>query len=233
MLQYWQKEGKVVKFLAIKDFNLSFYEDLINLIKKHNLPYVVKEYKMRQTLFPTNAKCEKIGIILAGEVSIEHEQRDGRNIIIKQLQKYQVFGEILLFSPDQTYPYTIIASSDTKVLFIDKKTLLKVLSSNEKILANFLSHSAKSYMILNKYIKMLTQKHIINKLAYYLIHYATISDKKRSAYVKSKTALASFLGIERQSLIRTLNELKAKNILDYDLHQIYVKDITYLKNKIN
>ena len=85
--------------------------------------------------------------------------------------------------------------------------LLKILKENINLLEQLLSHISSSYIILNRLIKLKSQKTIEHKLAYYFIYFENITEKKLSCKINSKTQLADFLGIERPSLHRALNNL--------------------------
>lgn len=222
-----------MKNFTIKAFKPSFAADLINIIKTTPLPHTIKQYTSRQVIASPIDKCETMGIVLSGRVTIEHNTNDGRRSIIRTLEAQEIFGEILLFLETATYPYSIIACEETSILFIKRAPLLNLLQQSPDLLEQFLSHIANSYMILNKFIKMRSQKRIVNKIAYYLIYYGNIKSSGEKMRIKSKTEIAEFLGIERQSLIRELNLLKSANIIDYNLDYIYVKNYEALEKMIN
>lgn len=220
------------KFM-LKDFNINFYNELVNHLIQMSYPFAYKKYEKKQAIFIANTECNSIGIITKGSINIEHDFEDGRKVIINNLHEYDIFGEILIFSHENLYPYHIISNTKTEVLFIHKDVFLQVLEEDKSLLEKFLFHLSKSYLKLNKYIKLMSQKTIINKLSYYLLHYQKITESNRTCYLSTKTELADFLGVERQSLIRELNKLKEKKIINYDKDCIYVLDFFFLKKHIN
>ncbi len=231
MLQF-NKAGEKMHKDYLKNFQITFYQDLISIISKRKLPNNIKNYEVGQVIASINQQCEKVGIVLKGNVHIEHILEEGKKIIINQLIKYDIFGEILLFSNEPFYPYQIVSTTTSQVLFINKATLLKTFKEDINLLEKYLFHIAESYMNLNKYIKLKSQKTIVNKLAFYFINYANINSSQLICKLKSKTYLASFLGIERQSLVRELNNLKNKKLIDYDRKNIYIKDFSYFNQLI-
>jgi CRP-like cAMP-binding protein len=215
-----------------KNFNINFYQDLIQILHLKSYPSYKKRFNSNQIICMTHSRCETIGIILNGSVNIEHSLEDGKKIIVNQLYQYDVFGEILIFSDEQQYPYSIVANQETEILFIHKTILLSALSEDKDLLEQFLNHVSKSYMKINKYVKLMSQKQILNKIAFYLIHYQGIDQSNLTCRLTTKTELADFLGIERQSLIRELNHLKNKKIIDYNKDYIYIKDLAYLEHLV-
>lgn len=229
---HFNKVGEKMHRDYLKNFHSTFYQDLFSIIKKNKLPYNIRSYEKGQIIASINQQCERVGIILAGDVQIEHILEDGKKVIINQLIQYDIFGEILLFSKKPVYPYQIVSYDISEILFISKEILLKIFKEDINLLEKYLYHISESYMNLNKYIKLKSQKTIINKLAYYFIHYANITENQLICKLKSKTYLAEFLGIERQSLIRELNYLKTKNFIEYDKKNIYIRDFFYFSSLI-
>lgn len=217
----------------LKNFHIDFFHELLYVIKKNNLSYHSKKYEKNQIIFIANSKCERIGIILNGKISIEHVLKDGKKVTINIIEKYDIFGEILLFSDENIYPYNIIANTKCEVMFLSRDVLLSILNQNTFLLNKFLFHISESYMTLNKYIKLKSQKNIVSKLAFYFLQYANIDSNNLICKLNTKSDLANFLGVERQSLIRELNNLKSKNILSYDKKNIYLKDITFFEKIVN
>ncbi len=231
MLHY-EKVGEKMHKDYLKNFHALFYQELFSLIKNNSSLYSIKHYKKEQIIALSGDDCPHVGIVLDGVISIEQIHSDGSKNIINTLKQYDIFGEILIFSDQSTYPYDIIASKNCEILFITKQNLLKIFKEDIDFLDKFLYHISISYMNLNQLIKLKSQKTIIHKLAYFLLNYAHISKNNLNCKIESKTKLAQLMGVERQSLIRELNHLRDSDILTYDRHFIYVKDLDYFKGLI-
>ncbi|QVK18721.1 Crp/Fnr family transcriptional regulator [Mycoplasmatota bacterium] len=216
----------------LKNFHALFYQDLLSIILQKKYPYSVRNFSKQQVIAFSDDCCSSIGIVLKGQIKIEQLHANGKRNIINTLNEYDIFGEILLFANEPTYPYEIIAVSNCEVLFITKPILLKIFKEDINILEKFLYHISNSYMNLNKYIKLITKKTIVCKLAYYLIYYAHITENNFTYEIDTKTHLAELIGVERQSLIRELNNLQKNNRLFYDRKHIYIKDFYYFKQLI-
>lgn len=213
----------------LKNFHPLFYQDLLAIIAKKKYPYSVRNYTKQQIIALSDDCCSSIGIVLKGQIKIERSLLNGKRHTINTLKQYDIFGEILLFAEEPNYPYEIIAFNNCEILFIRKTILLKIFKEDINILEKFLYHISKSYMNLNKYIKLISQKTILCKLAYYLLNYGHITENNLTYKIDSKTHLAEIIGVERQSLIRELNRLKENNRLFYDRKFIYIKDFHYFK----
>ncbi len=216
----------------LKNFHANFFLELFSLIHEKQFPHLIRTYEKDQPIEMANDQCTQVGFVLNGNVQIEEVLRSGKKNVINNLNQFDIFGEILLFSSNPYYPYDIIAISQCEILLINKEILLKIFKEDINILEKFLYHISHSYMNLNKFAKLQTQKNIQSKLAYYFIYYNQISYDNLVCKIQTKTHLAELLGVERQSLIRELNRLKLNHYLDYDRNNIYILDFSYFKTLI-
>jgi CRP/FNR family transcriptional regulator, dissimilatory nitrate respiration regulator len=217
---------------VIKNFQINFYDELKEYLKTKPQSYTIKRFNKKQVLHQAGSPCDYLGIVLNGAVSIEHHLEDGKRLVINHLAKHEIFGEILLFSLEKIYPYDIIASTNCDILYIDQKTIIQLLMHDKVLLEKYLIHLSNSYATLNRYIKLKSQKTIVNKLAYYLVKYEKLNEGNKVCHLTTKTQLADFLGVERQSLIRELNHLRAQGVLDYDKECLYILNLDYFKQQV-
>jgi len=216
----------------LKNFHANFYEDILLLVKRKKFPYSIRHYDKENVIALNGQPCIFVGIVLNGQLKIEQNQSDGKKTIINTLKRYDIFGEILLFTEQPIYPYDIITSTNCDILFISKAILLKIFNEDLNLLEKYLYHISKSYMNLNQVIKLKSQKTIVSKLAYYFIHYMNITENNLECKIDSRTQLAELLGIERQSLFRTLKYLTDNERIYYEGKSIYIKDFYFFKQLI-
>jgi CRP-like cAMP-binding protein len=217
--------------MLIKSQRPSLFEEMVKIIHENDFPYTIKKYEKNQLICEAQSKCDKIGIVIDGEISIENILFNGKKNIINIIN--DCFGEILLFTEENLYPYNVVSYKNCEIIFITKEILFKIFKVDMIILEKFLQHISQSYMILNQYIKLKSQKTINSKLAYYLIHYVKISPEYTKYKITTKTELAEFLGVERQSLIRELNKLKEKLVIDYNKQYIMIINYDYIISLID
>ena len=158
----------------LKNFYLDFYHQLYYLAKNKGLHFSLKKYEKEQIIALRDSKCKQIGIVLKGEVRIEHLSSSGKRDIIRILKRYDIFGEILIFTETSRYPYDIISATNTEIFFINKENLLKILKENISLLT-ILTHIASSYLMLNKIIKLKSQK-LLNKISFYFLYFEKIKE---------------------------------------------------------
>ena len=122
----------------------------------------------------------------------------------------------LIFS---SYPYfrgDIIATKDSEIVLISKDNLIKLLTTNNDFLIEYMRIQSNFGKELNARIKLLSINNIQDRFLYYLhlnkdvISYNTITD------------LAKQLNIERETLSRLISKLIKNNIIIRDNKTIKV-----------
>ena len=197
-----------------------------------NIEYSEATYQKGQILFQEGDICKKIGIIEEGSIQLERIYSSGKGIVLSKLSEGDVFGEALVISSKALYPATIIAKSECKILFINKEEIIKLCSSNEKILENFITLLSDKVIMLNKKVKSTSLKSIKHKVADYLLEKSNEADSNTIKLNGSKEEIAGFLGIPRPSLSRELINLRDENIIEFDRRSIRILDINKLEEKL-
>lgn len=202
-------------------------EEIFSYIK-----YSEVSYNKGQILFQEGDNCENIGIIEDGIIQLERIYSSGKSIVLAKLSKGDVFGEALVISSKALYPATVIAKSDCKILFINKKEIIKLCSNNEKILENFLTLLSDKVIMLNKKVKSTSLKSVKHKVIDYILEKSSESNSNIIKLNESKEDIAAYLGIPRPSLSRELINLRNENIIEFDRNSITILKFDELEEKL-
>ena len=152
--------------------------------------------------------------------------------MLNRLNEGDVFGEALVFSKARTYPATVISLNESKVLFIDKSDILKILTKEEKVLENFISLLSNKVFILNSKIKSISFKSVRQKVIGYILNEVK-EQKSNSIMLKNtKEEIAALLAIPRPSLSRELINLRNLGYIKFDRKRITVLDIESLEEEL-
>ncbi|SCJ05458.1 Global nitrogen regulator [uncultured Clostridium sp.] len=196
------------------------------------IKYSEVRYNKGQILFQEGDNCENIGIIEDGIIQLERIYSSGKSIVLAKLSKGDVFGEALVISSKALYPATVIAKSDCKILFINKKEIIKLCSNNEKILENFLTLLSDKVIMLNKKVKSTSLKSVKHKVIDYILEKSSESNSNIIKLNESKEDIAAYLGIPRPSLSRELIKLRDENSINFDRNTITILDMEKLEEKL-
>ncbi len=178
-------------------------EKIINIIlRRYKETFESKSFKANETIFYEHDKCDHIGIVKNGEISIKSYFADGKEVTYNTLKTGQMFGNNLIFSSRPFYRGDVIAEKDSEIIFISKETLIDLLMNDQEFLMAYLSEQSDFSKTLNFKIKLLTISGAEDRFVYYL----TFNNNKIS--FKSVTKLANELYMTRESLSRTIKKLK-------------------------
>ena len=205
-------------------------ESIKNVLKE--IKYYIKTYSKGEIIANEDDECRSLSLVLAGTVEIQRLYSNGKYIVLSRIFEGDVFGEALVFSKSKTYPATVIALSECKVLFINKSDVLKICSNEEKILENFVSLLSDKVFILNSKIKSISFKSIRQKVINYILNEVK-KQKDNSIILKNtKEEIAALLGIPRPSLSRELINLRDMNYIEFNRKKITILEIESLEEEL-
>ena len=202
-------------------------EEIFSYIK-----YSEVSYNKGQILFQEGDACKNIGIIEEGSIQLERIYSSGKSIVLAKLSAGDVFGEALVISSTALYPATVIAKSNCKIIFINKKEIMKLCSSNESILENFVTLLSDKVIMLNKKVKSTSLKSVKHKVVDYILEKSNVANSNVIMINESKEDIAAYLGIPRPSLSRELIKLRDENIIDFDRNSITILKFHELEEKL-
>ena len=205
-------------------------ESIRNVLKE--IKYYIKTYSKGEIIAHEDDECRSLALVLFGTVEIQRLYSNGKYIVLSRLLEGDVFGEALVFSKSKTYPATVIALNECKVLFINKEDVLKICSYEEKVLENFISLLSDKVFILNSKIKSISFKSLRQKVINYILN--EIKEQKSNSIIlnNTKEEIASLLGIPRPSLSRELISLRDLGYIEFDRKIIRVLDVESLEEEL-
>jgi len=192
--------------------------------------YNTRNYQSGQIIAIKGESLTQISLILTGAVEIQKNYPAGKMIVINQISVGGVFGEVAIFSSKNTFSSTVMASLDTKIMFISKTNIIKICFQNKKFLSNLLHLLSEKILILDHKLHFLSGESIRQKLCLYLIEqyvkYKTLSIRLDM----SKQKMAEQFGVARPSLSRELIQMKKEGLIDYNNTHIIIQNLQALEN---
>lgn len=202
-------------------------EYLLEFFKDTN--YIIKNYSKNDIIALEGDTCTSIGLILDGNIDIKRTL--GTKVIhVSSFGRGHIFGEVIAFSDINLYPATVVSSTSSKIMFINKDNFIKFFTSHEDFLAMFLNDLSNKIFLLNKSITNLTFSSIRQKLCNFLI---TEYKSQHSVNIKlnmTKEKIAESLGITRPSLSRELINMREMGLIDYSRSHITILDLEEIES---
>ncbi len=209
-----EKLKKSVLFINLSD------EYILRLFKNGDISTV--DYPKGSLIHIEDELCDRIEIILSGNVVIDSIDEEGRYFTITDFRQGDILGGNLIFSSNPYYPMTITALKDTRVCQIRKNELLGLLGDHAEFLQGFLCLISDNVSILSSKIKSSINKTIREKIVTYLMKQQI---KQKGDYIKldmSKKKLSENMGVQRTSLSRELKKMKDEGLIDYNRDYIQI-----------
>lgn len=202
-------------------------EEVYNALQ--NIPYSISEYTNGDVIAIEGDSCDRLGIILEGNIEIHKSFASGKNVTINHFEAGNIFGEALVFSGKHLYPATIISSSQAKIMFIQRNDIIHLMTLDTRILNNFMGVLSNRILMLNQRLTNLTLDTLRKKIAnMILMEY----NNQHSTYLTipySRKKMAEMLNIPRPSLSRELTNMKEDGLIDFYKNNIKILDLEGLK----
>lgn len=200
--------------------------DIDNILSELNIKETY--YKKGEILAFQDEPCNRLIILLSGSVKAEMTDPSGKVVKVEDIYAPNPLAILFLFGESNRFPVQATAREDISALVIPKQSVLKMLSMDERLLMNYLDISANFAARLSQKLHFMSFRTIRQKLAMYILN---LSQKNKSDEVeldRTKTALAEYFGVSRQSVERELSVMQLDGLIQIDKKIISIRE----KNKL-
>ena len=171
-----------------------------------------------QVLYDAEHAPRALAIVIEGHIRIKY----GR-VVMNDLYAGDVFGAAALYGSDESYPSTIVAGSDGRILLIPQETVSRWMAEVPRVAENYVRFLSERIRFLNRRLTTLTAGPADGRLWKYLL---THRDSNNQVYVAGgMSALAERLDMGRSSLYRSLDALSFAGRIRREGKMIYLLDM--------
>lgn len=193
-------------------------------------------YARGDVLFQAGDPQQTVGLVLTGEIHVQKEDYAGNRFLINVLQKGDLFGEVSAFANLGQWANTVLAGSESRVLFmrVDRisKPCCRVCQAHQLLTENMLYLVANKALVMNSRINYLKMKGMREKLASFLLEQSAKMNNLTFNLSINREALADYLNVSRPSMSRELGRMKEEGILDFYRSSFIIRDIQALRRMI-
>ncbi|MGL5330431.1 MAG: Crp/Fnr family transcriptional regulator [Peptostreptococcaceae bacterium] len=197
-------------------------EEILSLFK--NIDCRIVNYAKNDIIALEDSPCNKIGVVLNGTIDIKKILSPNKVVHISSFTTGNLFGEVIAFSSINIYPSTVISSTESEVLFLEKDNFIQFCTNNPEFLKLFLHDLTDKVVTLNKSITSLSFSTIRQKICNFLVQESNNYDSSLIMLKVTKEKLAESLGIPRPSLSRELINMKNEGLINYSRNIIKILD---------
>lgn len=177
-----------------------------------------KVYKKGDLICSEGTKSETLYIINEGGVKIVKLTKEGKEQIVHIFTSGDFFGELSLFSDNDTYNFDVYAISDLKVCTLTKQNMDDILINNPKISLKLLQVITKRLSETENLAQNLATNDAEIRIAYMLLEFAekygVITNQGLQVNLPiSREEMASYVGVTRETISRKLSIFEELGII--------------------
>ena len=181
----------------------------------------VRHFSNDEVLAFSGDRIEKAMILLEGKLKGEMVDYAGNSLKIEEIEPPQMVAPAFLYGPQSFFPVNLSALSSGKLLIIYKNDFTQLLSSDLRILNNYLNIVSGKAQFFSRKISFLSFKTIREKIASFLLQNIK-SGNSILILNQSQKGLAEMFGVARPSLARTISQMEEDNIIRWERNQVII-----------
>lgn len=205
--------------------------ETVGMAKFHFLKYLPGEQ-----IVEAGTPCTHIKFIISGSARSSIVNSDKRFKVSQTLNAPEVISPDYLFGKATNYPASVTAIEPTGILQIAKSDYIKILSSDDVFMFNYLNMLSMNAQKSPAGVLALTTGSIEERIAFWIIALTQPGGKDIALECRHRD-LYSFFGVQRASFISTLDDMKGRGLLDYSQNRIDIKNrrdlIELLESRLN
>ncbi|TGE31127.1 Crp/Fnr family transcriptional regulator [Desulfosporosinus sp. Sb-LF] len=197
---------------------------------------IQRTYPKKSFLFEEGQPTDGVYFILSGHIKIVKLHKDGREKTLAILKTGNILGEMTLFQ-NEFRTATAVALEKSTVIAIKKSDFLILLYDIPQLSIELISILSQRLADTNRQIQDLMFLNARSKVINNLIQMTKIYGKKQKDATEislklTHEELSNLVGITRENVTKTLNELQDLKIIEIVQKQIRILDLNKLKKEI-
>jgi CRP/FNR family transcriptional regulator, dissimilatory nitrate respiration regulator len=174
-----------------------------------------------------------IGVVLYGRIEVMKDNIVGQPLVVVQLGRGAIFGEVAAFSAKRIWPSSVRASRQTQILWMGASHFSghceKGCSSHRQLMSNMLGILASKALLLDQKVALLSMKTLRGKIATLLYEQRQQHKAANFSLPYDRKEMAEQLHVARPSLSRELAVMRQEGIIDFRRSEFHILDEERLK----
>lgn len=180
------------------------------------------EYKSGSTIYCEGNISNHVFYLLKGKIKTYKMNQDGKELITEIFSDNSFFGFTSLLE-NKPYLENAEAIKDSTLIRIRKQELLELIKTNPKLGLNFIDLLASDLENVKDHLMHLAYDSVRCRTADAILHLQGKKSHENSLDI-SRSDLASFLGIAKETLTRTLTDFKDEKLIQTFKNEIKILD---------
>ncbi len=183
-----------------------------------------KTFEEGERIYSYSENISEAGIILSGGVFLNQIQLSGKNTLLKEFSKGEMFGATLCAEETQRNNLIFTANTKAEILFLKlpNGSVQHRCSCNYKmiIMENLFKIVSKEINQMNKKIQILSQVTLREKLMMYFDFLSQEQNSKAVQLNLTREHLADYINAERSAVSRELSRMQKENIISIEKKKV-------------
>lgn len=202
-------------------------------VKAMNEKHTFNAYTKNQFIYFQQESANHIYMVAKGRVKIGHYLSDGKEVVKSILTTGELFGELALAGEEKRKDFAQSMDNDTTICPLSIEELKNLMFQDKELSFKILKLVGLRLMKLERKLELLVFKDARTRVIEFLKDMAAWKGKKVGFETLVPTTLthkdiASLTGTSRQTVTTILNELKEKNLINFDRKKILIRDLEKL-----
>lgn len=195
--------------------------------------HTFNSYRKNEFIYFPEESANHIYMVADGRVKIGNYLEDGKEIVKSILTKGEIFGELALAGEEIRKDFAQSLDDTTSVCPLGIDDLKALMVQDKELSFKILKLVGLRLMKLERKLELLVFKDARTRVIEFLKDSAAWKGKKVGSETMIPTSLthkdiASLTGTSRQTVTTILNELKEKNLINFDRKKILIRDLEKL-----
>lgn len=214
--------------------SVNLYQTLCpHKVKAMAASHTYNYYKKDQFIYFPDEAANDIFMIVTGRVKIGHYLDEGKEVITAILSTGEIFGELALAGEEKRTDFAQAMDENTTICPLGITELKALMKDNKELSFSLLKLVGLRLMKLERKLELLVFRDARTRVIEFLKDAASWKGKKVGFETMIPTRLthkdiAALTGTSRQTVTTILNDLKEKNLINFDRKKILIRDLEKL-----
>jgi len=209
--------------------------DLFNILCPHKLAglaenHVMNQFKKNEFVYFPNDVPHHIYMIAEGRIKVGSYTNEGKEIVKAILGPGEIFGELALTGEEKRNDFAQALDNDTIVCPMNLNEMKQMMSHNKPLSFKLMKLIGLRLRKVERRLESLVFKDARTRVVEFLKDEAEEKGKKVGYETMIPNHLthkdiASLTGTSRQTVTTILNDLRDKNIINFDRRKILIRDL--------
>lgn len=218
-------------------------ESVVHILKKFPYFYTISDvflekvgkigiekfYKKDETIFNEAGSPTIMGLIIEGKVKVVKHSPEGKDVIVRIIERGQIFGEVAVFD-NKPYPASAIAMVDTKAFVLERFRLIELLNKDPQIALDIIADLGRKLRDMLDTVKTIATEHVDKRIIFTLMK---MYEATGNPVLKLKRQdIAEMCGTTVETTIRITRELEKEGYISTERGEIKLINIDALEKKL-